>query len=748
MEFLVADGNEYFSEEKRDTTRSISPIEQGVPGYRLVNTCKKGRYRITKTIITDPEHDVLLQKVHFDPVKGDLEDYGVYALIAPHIANRGYGNDGWIGSYKAAKMMFARRENIAIALACSPPFKKMSCGYVGASDGWQDVNQNKKMAWTYATASNGNVALTGEIDLVGCGGEWVTALGFGRTPEEAAQQAQNSLLRDFDEVQKAFVEGWAESRSENATPSHVDESVFDLYQVSKTVLRTHEEKSFPGAVIASLAIPWGFSKGDDDLGGYHLIWPRDLAQAAGGLIACGDIVHAKESLLYLMSVQEEDGHWLQNMWLDGSPYWKGVQMDETAFPILIADQLRRSDALTGFDAWPMVRRAAGYLLRNGPVTQQDRWEEDGGYSPFTLSVEIAALLAAADFAEEKGDFGLASYIRQTADTWNDGIERWTYVSGTELSRKVGVRGYYVRIAPTNSAELDMPASAFIAIKNRPLGMDILPGEQLVSVDALALVRYGLRSPTDQRIVDTVKVIDSILKRETTTGPVWHRYNGDGYGEHEDGTPFDGTGVGRGWPLLAGERAHFELARGDMEEARRLLHVIEAQAGPGGLIPEQIWDSEDLPSAGLHNGRPTGSAMPLVWAHAEYIKLVRSIRDRKIFDTPPQPVARYQKSKTRSRLTAWRFNQKSRTIPQGNALRIEVLAASVVHWTADGWRTTNDSKTTDTGLGIHYVDLPTSGLSPETTITFTFHWIDADKWEGTDFQMLVAEVPLTTVQSEE
>src|SRR5437016_13545739 len=100
MEFLVVDGDEYFSEEKRDTNRRISPLEQGVPGYRLVNSCKRGRYRMTKTVITDPERDVLLQKVHFDADTGKLEDYDVYALLAPHIGNRGYGNNGWIGNYK------------------------------------------------------------------------------------------------------------------------------------------------------------------------------------------------------------------------------------------------------------------------------------------------------------------------------------------------------------------------------------------------------------------------------------------------------------------------------------------------------------------------------------------------------------------------------------------------------------------------------------------------------------------------
>jgi glucoamylase len=747
MEFLVANGNNYFSEEKRSTTHRITPLEQGVPGYKLVNSCKAGRYRLTKIIITDPERDVLLQKVHFDALKGRLEDYSIYALLAPHIGNRGNGNDGWVGSYKGSPMIFAQRQGTALALACSTRFKKMSCGYVGFSDGWQDVNTNKKMTWEYSNARNGNIALTAQLDLPTTDSECVIALAFGRTPDEAGQQARSALLKDFDQIQQSFVEGWIESRSKSMDLGKLSESGFDLYRVSNTVLRTHEEKSYPGAVIASLSIPWGFSKGDDDLGGYHLIWPRDLAHAAGGLIASGDVEHAKETLLYLMSTQEEDGHWLQNMWLDGSPYWGGVQMDETAFPILIADHLKRLDALTGFDAWPMILRAASYIARNGPVTQQDRWEEDGGYSPFTLAAEIAALLAAADFAEEKGDFGVANYLRETADQWNANVERWTYATGTELAKKVGVDGYYVRISPVNASESDMPTSAFVAVKNRPLGQNVLPGEQIVSVDALALVRYGLRSPHDPRILDTLKVIDAILRKETKTGPVWHRYNLDGYGEHEDGSPFDGTGVGRGWPLLAGERGHYEVTRGNLEEAERLLHVIEAQASPGGLIPEQVWDAQDVPKRGLRNGRPSGSAMPLVWAHAEYVKLVRSIRERKVFDMPTQTVTRYQKNKTTSKLCSWRFNQKTRTIPEGKRIRIETLAPATVHWSLDNWKTASDSKTVDTGLGVHYLDLPTDRLSQGSNVIFTFFWPEANRWEGTDFQVAVTGRTTTMIHAE-
>jgi len=394
--------------------------------------------------------------------------------------------------------------------------------------------------------------------------------------------------------------------------------------------------------------------------------------------------------------------------------------------------------LNGMNPWPMVRRAASFLVRTGPVTQQDRWEEDGGYSPFTLAVEIAALLAASDFAEANGDARLASYLRETADAWNAHVERWTYVAGTELARRVGVDGYYVRIAPPEVADAASPMGGFVPIKNRPAGESRAPSAFIVSPDALALVRFGLRAADDPRIRNTVTVIDAILKTETATGPVWHRYSQDGYGEHEDGSAFDGTGVGRGWPLLAGERAHYELARGDVAEAARLLHVMAAQTSPGGLIPEQVWDAPDNPGRELFNGRPSGSAMPLVWAHAEYIKLLRSLRDGRVFDMPPQPVQRYQVEKITSPFSIWRFNHKCRRIPAGKRLRIELLAPALIHWSVDDWQTAQDVTTVDSTLGIHFSDLPTDGLPAECTVAFTFLWLDEKRWEGVNFELTVGK----------
>jgi glucoamylase len=609
-------------------------------------------------------------------------------------------------------MLFAQRENNCLALASSVPWLKRSAGFSGISDGWHDVSEHHEMRWTYSRAENGNVALTGEIDIGLGHGSFLLALGFGRTPAEAGHRARASLLDAFASARNHYLENWREWQKTLLPLDGDHASKRDLYRVSTSVLRLHEAKHANGGSIASLSIPWGFAKGDDDLGGYHLVWPRDMVETAGGLLAAGALKDAHRMLRFLQVTQEADGHWPQNMWLDGSPYWDGVQMDETAFPILLVDMAKREGALGADEShrfWPMVRKAASFILRNGPITQEDRWEEDPGYSPFTLAAEIAALLAAADLAEDNGEPKAATVLREAADTWYAHIDDWIYASGTPLAKECGVEGYYVRVGATDEGDAKSPAYGFVPIRNRPPDQSNAPAAEIVSPDALALVRFGLRAADDPRMVNTVKVLDKLLKVDTPAGPCWYRYTRDGYGEHEDGGPFDGTGVGRLWPLLTGERAHYELAAGRHDEAVRLLHTLEAFANEGKMLPEQVWDTKDIPERELFFGRATGSAMPLVWAHGEYIKLRRSLRDGRVFDLPPQTVQRYLVDKVTAAWDVWGFNHKRRWMVEGRGLRIKVLAPAVVHWSGDGGKTFADVPTIDTTLGIYVAELPLQKL---------------------------------------
>jgi glucoamylase len=734
---VTSDG--YFSEEKRDTIQAGEMLEDGVPAYRLIHTARDGRYRITKTIFSDPDREVVLQDIVFEALIGKTSDYALHALVAPHLVNAGSGNTAWYGDFKGHEMLFAEGRGTFLAVASSVPWLARSAGFVGVSDGWQTLRRGEGLRSEYQRAENGNVAISGTLDLAAGNGSALLAIGFGAQAEEAAFRSLISIQRGAAPALEVFRTGWRHWQSKLIPLDQPrDAKGLNRYRVSTLVLASHRDAA-SGAIIASLSVPWGSSKGDDELGGYHLVWPRDLVEVAGGLLAAGATEAAEAVLGYLMAVQEADGHWAQNSWLDGRPYWGGVQMDETGFPILLYDMLLRAGAIDASETArysKMIEAGAGYIVRHGPATNQDRWEEDGGYSPFTLAVEVAALLTAADAIEAAGDPSGAQYLREVADGWNEQIETWTYATDTELSRRLGIEGYYVRIGDSTGDGAG-PLRGRVAIRNRADTNASLEADSLISPDALALVRFGLRAADDLRIRNTVIAIDAVLKRELPAGPYWYRYNDDGYGEHEDGSPFDGTGTGRLWPLLTGERAHYELALGRIDEARRLLAAMEASSSNGGLMPEQIWDAKDISERELFLGRPAGSAMPLAWAHAEHIKLLRSIRDGAVFDMPSQAAQRYIQNNQKLFVQSWRMTLKIESLIEGRILRVELLEPSTVRWSSDDWLTFDEATAKATGFGTYICDLPTQALRAEQDLVFTIYWSDRKSWEGTNFGVRVA-----------
>ena len=326
----------------------------------------------------------------------------------------------------------------------------------------------------------------------------------------------------------------------------------------------------------------------------------------------------------------------------------------------------------------MIARAASFIARTGPATSQDRWEETAGLTPSTLAPVVAALVVAAGHLPEPA----AAYCLELADDWNASIEDWTYARGTRLAREHGVDGHYVRIASPDVLA-GAPLSTPVTLRNRPPGSSMVPGDEMVGTDFLALVRFGLRLPDDPRIVSSLAVADALLRTETPSGPVWHRYNGDGYGEHEDGSAYDGTGIGRGWPLLVGERGHYELDAG--RDARPYLDAMRRMASGGGMLPEQVWDAAPIPERHLAPGRPSGSAMPLAWAHAEYVKLVRSIALGHSIDRPEAAWRRYRGIAPKATRATWRFTAPRPSMPAGRILRLELMAPARVRYSTDGWQ---------------------------------------------------------------
>ena len=348
----------------------------------------------------------------------------IYALCAPHLNGGGNHNNGATATVAGKKVLVAYRkqselsdEPVWMALAPDCPWGKTSVGYVGQSDGWTDLHSDFSMDWEFDSAPDGNLALTGEVlaPLKDGAREFTLSLSFGDGEHAALTTLLQSLSVPFEDQKARFLTQWGrpQKRLEDLGDQSGDEG--RLLRTSFNVLLAHEDKRYPGALIASMSIPWGEAKGDEDTGGYHLVWPRDMVNSATGLMAAGQSETAYRALIYLAASQNEDGSFAQNFWIDGEPYFRSLQLDEVAFPVLLARQLQRAGSLGGFDPTHLVTRAARFLALNGPVTQQERWEEASGLSPSTLAAVIASLTAAAAFLRDTDDPDGALILEDYAD---------------------------------------------------------------------------------------------------------------------------------------------------------------------------------------------------------------------------------------------------------------------------------------------------------------------------------------------
>lgn len=724
MELLIMKGDSFF-EEKRATTHRLETFRQGVPCYVITNTGPEDTFKLEKTVFVDGENDTLVQHVEFSRKSKDT-DFKIYSLISPHIDNGGSMNSAWIDTYKGKKFQFASKSGMYAALYSPNAQGPMSCGFSGYSDGWQDLKNNRRMTYQFSRASHGNVAMTAEIEP-DHNGFFNIYLAFGHSKEEAAMKALRSSFIPWEKSMKDYNEGWISYRKRNSKNKLLKLN-HKLEDISMLVLKSHISKEpLSGGIIASLSIPWGVNKTDDDLGGYHLIWGRDMVEAAQALLILGDISGATEALRFLQGTQEEDGHWPQNMWLEGFPYWKGLQMDETAFPILLLHDLWKRGHIELKQFREMLTKACDFIISNGPVTDQDRWEEDGGYSAFTISVEITALNKASEMFDSLGMVEESDLAQNMGDIYAKNIDRWVYREHTDLASKYDVNGHYVRISLS-----EQESTQYIPIKNRPWSSTMVRVEDVVSTGSLSLVRFGIKDAHDPKILNTVKIIDGELMTETPSGSVWHRYSKDGYGEHEDGSPFNGTGKGRGWPLLSGERANYEICGDNMDRALGLSNAMEAFANEGGMIPEQVWDDQDIPSRGLYMGRPAGSAMPLVWAHAEYIKTAWALENGRPYDQDQRILERYVKKGFVSRKAFWSFRNKSACARDADSIIFILQADAFIRVTGDNWKTMEDVNTTRSMDDLFIIDLDVSGKKTGEKIEFTFFWKDSERWEGNNF----------------
>lgn len=727
MGFIIADGAGFWLEIRRLNDYTVHWENETIPAITVTHS--HPRFTLILKICVDPERDVLLLDF---ALTGD-KTLQLYVLAAPRLGENTTDNQAWTSTWEGRPLLWAEQGPFAMALTAidrdhRPALMQRSVGMVGASDGWQDFHHNGCMSWHYALTGPGEVAMTAQLPNAG-----TLALGMGSSREAAATLAIQSLTAGFDTCWAAYCHGWKQWLNDVHLPRQLTKLLsadsLRLLRCSAAVIKCHEDHTYPGAFIASMAVPWG--EASNSRGGYHLVWSRDLVETAGALVALGCIADAQRILIYLMATQQANGHWLQNQWLGGKPFWKGVQLDETAFPVLLASALAERKALGELQVSDMVHRALSFIVREGPATSQDRWEEDSGINTFTIAAAIAALVEGSRFLTGKE----AECALMLADSWNVRIEDWTWVAGTELSNKLKVSGYYMRTAPQDELIHEGVRQETLVIKNRVVDPKI-PANEQIAIDFLQLARFGLRMPQDPFMASSITAADALLKIETPMGPVWHRYNGDGYGEHDDGAPFNGWGCGRGWPLLTGERGHIALLA--KEDTQPYIAAMTKMTGIGGMLPEQVWDSAPIPARGLYPGKPSGSAMPLIWAHAEFIKLALSVAAGIPVDRPARTWARYGGKRPQLNYVLWQLKQRVRQLITGQELRILLAEPARIHWGKNGWQNPSDIDTDDWGLG-HLARLPTAHLSEGETIEFTFFWLLQEQWQGEDFRVEIIQL---------
>ncbi|MGA1791304.1 MAG: glucan 1,4-alpha-glucosidase [bacterium] len=686
LQFLIV-GPGFFHEEKNDTNSKIEYLHTDSEGrplslaYRVINTAKNNKYKIEKHIFTDPDRQVLFMRVKFTAFENNITPY---ILINPHMDNTG-NKDNASASIDA---LFASEGNTWLCLKCSANFSRTSAGFVGSSDGWSDLNDNYIMDWDYTTANyggGGNVAMMARIGTINNQeSTFDIVVGFGNSMDNARQEADASLSEGYDSLLRKYngeggAIGWEDYLSGlSALPSLIDytgDNGKELY-ASAMVLKAQEDKQFAGALIASLSIPWGDTiSAKDSATGYRAVWPRDFYQCASALLALGDNETPLVSFKYLEKIQVKGttpknngagGWFLQKTHVDGTLEWVGVQLDQTAMPIMLGWKLWKAGVLSDNEVktwyYKMLKPAANFLKNGGyvdidwnkrqitpPKTQQERWEEQEGYSPSTVAATISGLVCAADMAEHAGETADASDYLAKADEYEGKIEGQMFTA----NGRYGDGQYFLRITPDEN-----PNNGSL-IKDYNGALNDENENAILDAGFLELVRYGVRGAKHASIDDSIEKLDDTgindkyrvrynFSFDNKTYPGWRRYGCDGYGERTDnGANFTGANSnnrGRVWPFFTGERGHYELERLRSEKGNNLtqqdmdglrdtyVRAMECFANEGLMIPEQVWDGIGVNSQGFIKGEGTNSATPLAWAHAEYVKLVRSLHDRSIWDS--------------------------------------------------------------------------------------------------------------------
>jgi glucoamylase len=673
LQFVVTDGSTFTDLATRDMTYTVDSIGVSGMACRVTSTAKSGRYRLVTDYITDPAHDSVLMRTRL--VRLTPGDYQVYVRFDPTVNGNGGGGSGNGGgdnatvdtstghpiavSYDTVTTTQAAnndyRQPVYVALDGS--FGQVESGFAGqGSDGLTQLDASHSLTGSTTEAMNGNVVQTASIDNPGSVLGFTLALGFGKTQAAAVSTAEASLHPPFAATLARYLAGWTVYDAHlNKPPFHIagltakQTLIADsLYYTSANVLKASEDKTFPGAIAASMASPWGqaISAGDPNntyFGSYREVFARDLYEAWTGLMADGDTATARAAVNFLFLRQQlPDGSMPRNSLLNGktAPDSFGVQLDETSYPILMADQLRMFDHSLYVNH---IKPAAMFVIAHGPSYGVERWEEQSGYSPSTIAAEIAGLVAAADIAKHNGDAASAQLFLGVADDYQRSIKDWTVTTNGPLSSDP----YFIRLSKTG----DPDAAISYNVGN---GGPTLDQRAVMDAGFLELVRLGELPANDPTVAASIPVLDSTIQSTTPNGPGWHRYNGDGYGDSSStGAPWapSGQGTGHLWPALSAERAEYDMVSGGSPSAVSLVPSFTGFASGVGLLPEQVWEFPDLAasaygtdptvaSIGFVDGQAAGSASPLTWSAGAFVRLMADLKAGRLLDTPAATTARY------------------------------------------------------------------------------------------------------------
>ena len=624
------------------------------------------RWRLSVEYAADPEGDALCCDLSF--AASDGRSYDLYAVADTALSNWGMGDSGTVveteGGYALTAseveepdephVLSASGEpfHVACALAADRTFDAAYAGFAG-SDRITTLFDEGTFEGSGAEEGSGNALLVGRVgEAVGSVTDTL-ALGFAeeRDEDRALSEALGTLDRGYPTVREGYVASWRAYLDGMDLPGSVagDADLAAQYRAALMTLRAVEDKVYLGASLASPSVPWGEAVPSDRARdfGYNFVWARDVYQVFTALLLAGDVDTAREALEYVYAYQQrENGFLPQNTYLDGRTRWGGEQMDNIAFPSVMAYHLR--EAGLGFEDvdydYEHVRRSAEYVLENGPYSGQERWEEEAGYSPSTIAAEVTGLACAAVLAEDADEEDDALAFLATADAWADAVESLTV---TDEGTPDLEPPYYVRVSRTEEPDEGSRRS----LAN---GGPTLDERAIVDAGFLELVRLGVRSADDPVIERSVAVVDETIRVETPHGPGWYRYVGDGYGERgeesdDEGGPWEGDGRGRLWPIFTGERAEYELRRGTEEgplAPERLLRTMQGFANGGRMIPEQVWDREYGTEYGWAFGEGTGAATPLAWSMAGFVRLAHAIDAGEPVETPRFVRERYVESAER------------------------------------------------------------------------------------------------------